>query len=133
MRIDKNLNWKLHIDEVRQKCLAKIAMIRRAGAYLPYDVRKMLYQSFVLPHLDYCSIIWHTCGATLTSRIEQVQNYALRMILQRSPRTSSAELRTKLNMRTLEHRRKINMICQVHRCLLNQAPSYLSSKFSTKF
>ena len=34
VRIDKNLNWKLHIDEVQQKCLAKIAMIRRAGAYL---------------------------------------------------------------------------------------------------
>ena len=82
----------------------------------------------VLPHFDYCSIIWHTCGATLTNRIERVQNYALRMILQKPPRASSAELRTKLNMRTLEHR---CMICQVHRCLLNQAPSYLSSKFST--
>ena len=117
--------------EVRQKCLAKIAMVRRAGAYLPYDGRKMLYQSFVLPHLDYCSIIWHTCGATLTNRIERVQNYALRMIFQKPPRTSSAELQTKLNMTTLEHRRRNNMICQVHRCLLNQAPSYPSSKFGT--
>ena len=67
---DKNLKWKMHIDGIRQKCLAKIAMIRRAGAYLPHDVRKMLYQSFVLPHLDYCSTVWHTCGATLTNRIE---------------------------------------------------------------
>lgn len=68
--IDKNLKWKMHIDGIRQKCLAKIAMIRRAGAYLSHDVRKMLYQSFVLPHLDYCSTVWHTCGATLTNRIE---------------------------------------------------------------
>ena len=44
--------------------------------------------------------------------------------------TSSVELWIKLNMRTLEHRHRINMICQVHRCLLNQAPSYLSSTFS---
>ena len=79
-------------------------MIRRAGAHLPYNVRKMPYQSFVLPQLDYSSIIWHTCGATLTNRIEWVQNYALSMILQKPPRTSSAELRTKLNMKTLEHR-----------------------------
>ena len=52
----QNLNWKLYsnFDEVQQKCLAKIAMMRRAGAYLPYDVRRMLYQ-FCL--LDYCSII----------------------------------------------------------------------------
>ena len=53
------------------------------------------------------------------------------MILQKSSRTSSAELRTKLNMTTLERRCRNNMICQIHRCLLNQAPSYLSSKFST--
>ena len=44
VRIDKNLNWKLHIDEVRKKHLA---MIRRGGAYLSYDVRKMLYQSIL--------------------------------------------------------------------------------------
>ena len=67
--IDKNLKWKMYIDGIRQKCLAKIAMIRRAGAYLSRDVRKMLYQ-FVLPHLEYCSTVWHTCGATLTNRIE---------------------------------------------------------------
>ena len=36
VRIDKNLNWKLHTDEVRQKCLAKIAMIRRAELELTY-------------------------------------------------------------------------------------------------
>ena len=72
MRIDKNLNWKLHIDEVRQKHLA---MIRRGGAYLPYDVRKMLYQSFVLPHLDYCSVIWHTCRASQTNSPKLCSKY----------------------------------------------------------
>ena len=66
-----------------------------------------------------------------SNRIERAHNYALRMILQKPPRTSSAELRMKLNMKTLEHRCRINMIRQVHRCLLNQAPSNLSPKFST--
>ena len=46
--IDKDLNnWKLHIDDVRQKCLVKLAMIRRAGVYFSPGVKKLLYQSFV--------------------------------------------------------------------------------------
>ena len=131
VKIDNTLNWKLHLDDVRKKCLAKIAMIRRAGACLPHNVRKMLYQLFVLPHLDYCLVVWHTCGATLTKRVERVQNCAMRMILQKPLRTRSNDLRTKLNMITLEQRRQINMTCLVHRCLLSQAHSYVSSKFVT--
>ena len=32
VRIDKYLDWKLHIQSVRHKCLAKLAAIRRAGS-----------------------------------------------------------------------------------------------------
>lgn len=74
----------------------------------------MLYQLFVLPHLDYCSVVWHMCGATLTKRVERVQNYAMRMILQKPLRTRSNNLRTKLNMITLKRKRQINMTCLVH-------------------
>ena len=38
-------------------------------------------QEGVLSHLEYCSVAWNNCGATLTSRLERVQNYALRVIL----------------------------------------------------
>ena len=71
--IDKDLSWKQHIDGVRRKCHAKLAAIRRAGNYLPSHVRKLLYQTFVLPHLDYCSAVWHSCGVTLSQKIERVQ------------------------------------------------------------
>ena len=82
LKIDNMQNWTVHLDDMTRKCLAKIAVIRRAGAYLPHNVRKLLYQSFVLPQLNYCSVVWHTCGATLTKRVERVQNCAMRMILQ---------------------------------------------------
>ena len=81
VEIDRDLTWNAHIEKVHHQCMGKLAAIRRAGSYLPCHTRKLLYLAFVLPHLDYCSVVWNSCGATLAKRIERVQNYALRMIL----------------------------------------------------
>ena len=129
--IDKDLSWKTHIEQIRAQCMAKLAAIRRAGSYLPCHVRKLLYQSFVLPHLDYCSVVWNSCGTTLSDRVERVQNYALRIILRKPPRTSSEALRQTLCWTTLKRRRHNATVCQVHRCVNKQGPSYLNSKFVT--
>ena len=114
--VDKDLNWKRHITEVRRKALAVIATIRRARGYLPVQTRKLLYNTLVLPHMDYCSVIWHSIGTTLSQSIESLQNYAMRVVLDKPPRTPSAPLSNA-------------MLSQVHSCILNHAPSYLYSKF----
>jgi len=130
MMLDRGLNWKLHIDRVRKKSLACLASIRRAGAYLSCHTKKMLYQSFVLPHLDYCAVVWNSCGVGLSDRIERVQNFAMRMILRKPPRTSSNLLRETLGWTSLKNRRHVAMLGQVHRCINGKAPSYLACKFT---
>ena len=110
--------------------MGKLAVIRRCGHYLPYTLRKLMYKTFVLPSLDYCSVVWHYCGSTLTQRVEKIQNYAMRMILRKPPQTSSAYLREALKWTTLKNRRTNGMATQVHRCRLKQAPTYLNSKFT---
>ena len=117
-------------NTARRTCLAHLAVIRRAGAYLPTKVSKMLYQSFMVPHFDYC-VVWHHCRASQTGRLERVQNYALRIILRKPPRTRSEPLRETLGMSTLKRRWQIQTVKQVHRCLLGRAPSYLGGNFVT--
>ena len=131
VQIDKDLSWHLHIDSVRQKCLAKLALIRRAGHYLPCSIRKLLYLSLVLPHLDYCFVVWHACGTTLSDRVERIQNYAMRMILRKPPRTRSHPLCQMLGWTTLHHRRHLAMFGQVRRCLMYKAPAFWATKFTT--
>ena len=106
--VDKDLNWKPHITEVRRKALAAIATSRRARGYLPVQTRKLLYNTLVLPHMDYCSVVWHSIGTTLSQSIESVQNYAMRVVLDKPPRTPSAPLREFLGWHTLHQRRHSN-------------------------
>ena len=99
VKIDRDLSWKTHINHLHRQCMAKLAVIRRASCYLPQKVRGLLYQAFVLPHVDYCSIVWNHCGVMLRDRVERIQKYALRIIHRKPPRTSSEPLRRALGRR----------------------------------
>ena len=102
VEVDQNLTWEKQVLNVRQKSLAALAAIRRASAYLPTSTLRLLYNALVLPHLDYCSVV--TGSKSLSDIVERVQNYAMRVILQRLPRSSSEALRNVLGSTTL-HRR----------------------------
>ena len=127
--IDHDLSWKSHVGAVRRRMLAAIASIRQVSAYLPLSTKRMLYNALVLPYADYCQVIWHPCSSNLAQSVERVQNYGMRVVLNKPPRTPSAPLRDELGWTTLHRRRHNATLCQVHRCVLKQAPSYLSGKF----
>ena len=129
--MDQNLSWVQHVEKVRRRSLAGLATIRRASAYLPSSTRRLLYNALVLPHLDYCSTVWHSCSKASSDRLERVQNYAIHIILKKPPRTSSEALRNDLGWTTLHVRRHKAMLYQVYRCLHKRAPTYLCNKLFT--
>ena len=92
---------------------------------------KILYKAFVLPYLTYCCCVWHFCSKTVSDRLQRVQNYAMRVILKKPPRTSSSICLQSLGWQTLYHHRCLLLLCQVKRCLLKISPSYLTSLFLT--
>lgn len=119
---DNHLRWHAHIDKVRKNCLGKIAAIRRVSQYLPSHIKRTLYLSFILPHLKYYSVVWGNYGTTLSHRLERVQNYALRIIMNKPPRSNTEEMRSQLSLPPLSSRREATVILQVRRCL-QETPS----------
>ena len=85
----------------------------------------------MLPHLDYCSVIWMECSKLLQQKIERVQNYAMWLILTKPSGTPSDQLRTSLNWMPLINRREMFRMILVHRCVHGQAPKYLCQLFQT--
>ena len=128
--VDQDLKWNLHVAKAQQKCWACLGTIRRACSYLPTATRKK-YHALVLPHLDYCSVVWHPCGATLSTQIERIQKYSMRLIFHQPPRTRSEPLRQRLGWTSLHQRRHHALLKQVHRCINKRAPVYLVEKYQT--
>ena len=125
--IDDELNWSSHVDKITKTTQRNISVIRRAKIYLPQNSLKLLYNSLVLPHFDYCSAVWSNRYQSQTTQLRKVQKRAARLILNQSYETPSAELFTNLKWMTLDERFEFNRVVMIYKCLHNCAPSYLQS------
>lgn len=56
--LDQSLSWTPHILNVTNKVNRAIACTRRIKCYLNQRLLKHLYHSLILPHIDYCSVVW---------------------------------------------------------------------------
>ena len=64
-----------------------------------------MYQSLVLPYLDYCSLVRANCNQTLKSKVQRLQNRAARVITGDSYDIRSKDILNKLGWKNLEGRR----------------------------
>ena len=114
---------------MRQKCFGALSKLRRYRKVLPIALKRKLFQAFVLPHVDYCAVVWQECTKELQTKVERILNYGMRLILSQPPRTPSGEMRRTLHWMPLERRRVMFWLILLHRCLNNLAPAYLTQSF----
>ena len=70
------MTWKPHVNKVACKIARTIGTINRLKRFLPKSVLQILYNSLVLPHLNYGILTW---GAT-TKHLQKLQKWAIRTI-----------------------------------------------------
>ena len=68
LHVDNFLTWKAHIQNIHKTIAGKLALLCRIKQYLPYKARKKFYNSYILPHIDYCSTLWG--NATTSDRLQ---------------------------------------------------------------
>ena len=129
MFLDDGLKWREHVKELSRKCWAGLSRLKRFRKVLPTTLKKRLYSSLVLPHLDYCCLVWQECSKELVNRLEKIQNYGMRIILDQPPLTPATELRNKLGWTSLESRREFLRTTMLHRIMTGDAPLELRSFF----
>jgi hypothetical protein len=56
--IDAGLNWRSHIGQVRTKVRKLLGVLGRIRADLDNHLLLFFYNSMVLPHLQYCLMVW---------------------------------------------------------------------------
>ena len=66
--LDDELKWKEQVLRVRKKGFAELSRLRRLRDMLPPSTKKKLYNALVLPHLDYCSVVWQECTKELRQK-----------------------------------------------------------------
>ena len=118
------------VDKVLKKCNSLLFLLSRIKLYLPLSMRKMFFNSYILPHLDYCCIIWGNCSKSLQDRVIRFQKRAARLILDKSIDTPSADLFAELRWMAFPERVKYQKAVLMYKTLHGQAPEYLANSFT---
>ena len=77
--IDENLTWKKHIDIITAKISKNIGVMNRLKYFLPSSILLTLYNSFVLPYLNYSILTWGS-PTPKCNRLLTLQKRAVRVI-----------------------------------------------------
>ena len=71
--LDDNLNFDLHINKISNKIARSLGVMNRMKHFLPQHILQLLYNSLVLPHLQYGILCW----GYKTSRLFKLQKRAM--------------------------------------------------------
>ena len=97
VEIDWHLDYNVHLDKLCKNISSKLALLKRIKRYLNLDYRKLFYNGYVLPLINYCIVVWSNTSKTNLLRIHKLQKYAARIILDAAPDAPSKPLFEELN------------------------------------
>ena len=89
----------------------------------------MLANALVFPHFDYCSSVWSNFKLEYSNCLQVLQNKLARVLLSADIRTPINDMMSTLNWVKLDKRWQNQLLLIVFKCLRQDAPNYLSSKF----
>ena len=78
--IDDDLKWDGHINNVSKKLSRNLGVISRAKYYLSSNQLLLLYNTLILPYLNYCAAVWGSNYPNRVNKLIKLQKRAIRII-----------------------------------------------------
>ena len=60
LQLSNNLNWDKHKCVISSKLTKTIGVLNRLRYEYPEEILLTLYNTLILPHLNYCALLWGT-------------------------------------------------------------------------
>ena len=124
--INKNLNWKNHIQNIAIKLSKAIGILNRLKFQLPLNILKIVYNSLVHSHLNYGLLCW---GYQI-QRLIKLQKKAIRVITLSKYNSHTEPLFKKHRILSLEDQYKMKLLQFYYRHQNNTLPDYFTYTFS---
>lgn len=117
--VDRGLRFECHAKHIAQKASHGVSSRRKMAGFLDRRGRLLLYKAQILPYLDYGALLWMSCSATHTKKLDSIKRGARRLVdtaaLPVQPETPSS-------VNTLEHRRDVAAFVVFHKAQLQGVP-----------
>ena len=129
VHIDPHLSWQPHIHSLCSKVSKKLGLLRRLRKVMPHNTMKTIYNTLVLPLMDYADIIWGTAAQTHVNEVFKLQKRAARILMGASRYAHTTPILRQLNWLTVQQRVKLHRAVLMYKATHKLAPKYISEKF----
>lgn len=131
--VDECFTWRDQIDQVAKKASKRIGLLRRSKDLINRHTLKTIYDALVLPHFDYCALVWENCSKSLQNKLQKMHNKAARILTGDSYETPSETVRAKLNWETLQSRRERKMCLLMKEIMNGNSTNNLGDLFKISY
>ena len=129
--IEECLDWKCHIDYVCSKISRSTGVLYKLKNILPRNILMKIYNSTILPHLNYCNVIWGNTYKTKLDKIYKLQKRIARLITNSSYLSPSMPLFLKLKIIPVSYLIKLNTSIFMFKFHKNLLPPIFCNMFQT--
>ena len=124
--LDKNLNYKLHIDNLLKTLKYKIYILAKLRPYLTTQSSLNIYKTTIMPYIDYGDIFYQAAFKGSLAKIQDRQTKALKICFKLHGNQDENDLHARANLAILEKRRNSHILNFMYKRKEN--PVYLDQK-----
>ncbi len=74
--LDDILSFDSHVEYMHGKVVKKLGIVRKARDFQDLGTSVHLYKSLVLPHIDYCDLVYCCTSEANLQKLQKLQNCA---------------------------------------------------------
>ena len=128
--IDENLSWSHHIRYVQNKISSGNYLLARAKNDLPQNIKLMLYNTLIRPHLEYGILAWGGLAKSMLKGVITVQKKAIRNVMGKRVNAHTAPLFLSLGELTFVDLLKYNSAVFMYKYNNNLLPASFENLFT---
>ena len=122
------LSFSSHVSNVCRKASSQTGVLLRLRNPIPTSAKLHIIKFAVIPHLTYCQTVWHFCRSSDATKLERIQERALRAVYFDNKSTYD-ELLHGANVPTLHTRRLQAIAILMYKVKNGLPPPYIVDLF----
>ena len=132
LMIDEQLKWHHHVNYIRRKLIAGCMALKTSKYSLNRDLKKLIYNAYIKPHLEYGLAIWGRTYQTVIKPLETTQKRCVRTIVGAKFNAHTAQIFKKLKTLTLKDMCELSLLKIGLKVQLNKVPKGLENVVKKK-
>ena len=123
---------KLTQIKFAKPCKKNLFLLSKLQHFTDIKTRKLFYNAYILPHIDYSSTVWDGCSAANLKKLNSLHRRSAKLVIGRNKSTGNTGTDSKLHSLSMLELRKhflFSKLTFMQKVILQRTPAYISAMF----